>query len=66
MSKESDFMYRLNLFVDKIRGKGELKGVFECYKCKEESLVKLEGDRNQEMIWYCNNCKFGVKGTIYD
>lgn len=39
---------------------------FSCPICKGRAILKISGKRNQKIWAYCDNCKTGSEGVIYD
>ncbi|MGY5237888.1 hypothetical protein [Clostridium tertium] len=63
--KEIEFAIKLMELADKLRY--DVDGcIFKCHICEEKAVLKIKGDRRQEICGKCENCKIRFKGVIYD
>jgi len=64
-NNEIEFSNNVSRLADKIRNICKEKE-FSCPICNEKAILKISGDRNQEIWAYCERCDIGVEGVIYD
>ena len=63
--KDLEFSNKVFYLANEVRNDVNEKE-FICPRCGEKAILKISGEQRQEIWGYCENCKSGVKGRIYD
>ena len=63
--KELEFGNKLFYLANKVKNEVNEKE-FTCPSCGEKAVLKISGEKQEEIWGYCDNCKIGFEGIIYD
>lgn len=65
IDKELEFSNKIFDLANEVRNEVNYKE-FTCPKCRGKAILKISGERREEIWGYCEKCKSGVRGRIYD
>ena len=65
IDKELEFSNKVNHLANEVRNDVN-EEEFAWPSCGGKAILKISGERRQEVWGYCENCKSGVKERIYN